>query len=108
MPQIWTQGETQSNSAWFPTIDNPTEKMTNEIYMTVDNKYTTLSNGILVESVKNADGTKTDHWKMELPHAPYLVMMGVGEFVKITDERWWSSIQINWECLMPGQNIHKL
>jgi len=26
MPQIWTQGETQSNSVWFPTIDNPTEK----------------------------------------------------------------------------------
>src|SRR6202008_846138 len=22
MPQIWTQGETQSNSAWFPTNDN--------------------------------------------------------------------------------------
>lgn len=88
MPQIWTQGETQSNSAWFPTIDNPTEKMTNEIYMTVDSKYTTLSNGLLVESVKNADGTKTDHWKMDLPHAPYLVMMGVGEFVKITDEPW--------------------
>lgn len=88
MPQIWTQGETQSNSAWFPTIDNPTEKMTNEIYMTVDSKYTTLSNGLLIESVKNADGTKTDHWKMDLPHAPYLVMMGVGEFVKITDEPW--------------------
>lgn len=88
MPQIWTQGETQSNSAWFPTVDSPNEKMTNEIYMTVDNKYTTLSNGLLVESVKNADGTRTDHWKMDLPHAPYLVMMGVGEFVKVTDEPW--------------------
>lgn len=88
MPQIWTQGETQSNSAWFPTIDSPNEKMTNEIFMTVDNKYTTLSNGLLVASTKNADGTRTDHWKMDLPHAPYLVMMGVGEFVKVTDEPW--------------------
>lgn len=88
MPQIWTQGETQSNSAWFPTIDNPTEKMTNEIYMTVDDKYTTLSNGLLKESKKNADGTRTDHWVMDLPHAPYLVMMGVGEFKKVTDEPW--------------------
>jgi len=88
MPQIWTQGETQSNSAWFPTIDNPTEKMTNEIYMTVDDKYTTLSNGLLTDSKKNADGTRTDHWKMDLPHAPYLVMMAVGEFKKITDEPW--------------------
>ncbi len=88
MPQIWTQGETQSNSAWFPTIDNPTEKMTNEIYITVDEKYTTLSNGLLVNTQKNTDGTKTDHWIMDLPHAPYLVMMGIGEFKKVTDEPW--------------------
>lgn len=88
MPQIWTQGETQSNSVWFPTIDNPTEKMTDEIYMTVDNKYTTLSNGLLTDTKKNADGTRTDHWKMDLPHAPYLVMMAVGEFKKIVDEPW--------------------
>lgn len=88
MPQIWTQGETQSNSAWFPTIDSPNEKMTEEIFMTVDNKYTTLSNGLLVDSKKNSDGTRTDHWKMDLPHAPYLVMMGVGEFVKVTDKPW--------------------
>ena len=88
MPQVWTQGETQSNSVWFPTNDNPTEKMTDEIYMTVDDKYTTLSNGLLTDSKKNADGTRTDHWVMDLPHAPYLVMMGVGEFKKVTDEPW--------------------
>lgn len=88
MPQIWTQGETESNSAWFPTIDNPTEKMTNEIYMTVDDKYTTLSNGLLTDSKKNVDGTRTDHWVMDMPHAPYLVFMGVGEFKKVTDEPW--------------------
>ncbi|MCX8144302.1 MAG: M1 family aminopeptidase [Bacteroidia bacterium] len=88
MPQIWTQGETQSNSVWFPTVDSPNEKMTHDIYITVDKKYTTLSNGILVESIPNKDGTKTDHWKMALPHAPYLVMMGIGEFKKITDTPW--------------------
>lgn len=88
MPQIWTQGETQSNSTWFPTIDNPTEKMTNEIFITVDDKYTTLSNGLLVNTQKNADGTKIDHWVMDLPHAPYLVMMGIGDFKKVTDEPW--------------------
>lgn len=88
MPQIWTQGETQSNSAWFPCVDSPNEKMTSEIYMTVDNKYTTLSNGLLLEAKKNADGTRTDHWKLDQPHSAYLVMMGVGEFKKVTDEPW--------------------
>jgi len=88
MPQIWTQGETQSNSVWFPTIDNPIEKTTQEIFITVDKKYTTLSNGILVSSRMNADGTRTDYWKMDIPHSPYLFMMAVGEFKKITDSPW--------------------
>ncbi|MEO6305667.1 MAG: M1 family aminopeptidase [Bacteroidia bacterium] len=88
MPQIWTQGETMGNSAWFPTIDSPNEKMTNEIFMTVDNKYTTLSNGLLTDSKKNTDGTRTDHWKMDIPHSPYLVMLSVGDFKKVTDTPW--------------------
>jgi len=88
MPQIWTQGETQSNSVWFPTIDKPNERMTEEILITVEDKYTTLSNGVLVSQTKNANGTRTDHWKMDMPHAPYLVMMGIGEFKKVTDKSW--------------------
>ncbi len=85
--QVWTQGETQSNSAWFPTIDRPNERMTNEIYITVDKRYTTLSNGELNLSFENADGTRTDHWKMDLPHAPYLMMMAVGDF-SIVKDKW--------------------
>ncbi|PIZ06788.1 MAG: hypothetical protein COY57_00115, partial [Flavobacteriales bacterium CG_4_10_14_0_8_um_filter_32_5] len=46
MPQIWTQGETESNSVWFPTVDASNQKMTNEIAITVAEKYATLSNGI--------------------------------------------------------------
>lgn len=88
MRQLWTQGETQANSVWMPTIDSPNERMTQDIYMTVDERFTTLSNGSLVESKKNSDGTRTDHWKLELPHAPYLAMMAVGEFKKITDTPW--------------------
>lgn len=85
MPQIWTQGETEASSVWFPTIDAPNSKTSQEIYMTVDDKYVTLSNGKFMGSTKNADGTRTDHWKQELPHAPYLFMMGVGEFKVVKD-----------------------
>ncbi len=83
--QIWTQGETEANSAWMPTIDKPNQKTTEEIYMTVPAKYVTLSNGLLISQKKNADGTRTDYWKMDLPHAPYLFFMGVGEFSIIKD-----------------------
>jgi aminopeptidase N len=84
--QIWTQGETQANSVWFPTVDRPNEKMTDEIYMTVEDKYKTLSNGVLADSKKNADGTRTDHWRMDLPHASYLLMMAVGDFAIVKDK----------------------
>jgi aminopeptidase N len=83
--QVWTQGETETNSYWVPIIDKPNQKTTDEISMTVPSKYVTLSNGVLASSRKNSDGTRTDTWKMDLPHAPYLMMMGIGEFVKIRD-----------------------
>lgn len=85
MPQIWTQGETEASSVWFPTIDAPNVKTTQEVFITVEDRYTTLSNGRLVTSKKNSNGTRTDHWKQDLPHAPYLFMMGVGEFKVVKD-----------------------
>lgn len=88
MPQIWTQGETQATSVWMPTTDSPNERMTQEILMTVDEKYTTLSNGLLISSTKLPNGKRLDHWKIEQPHAPYLAMMAVGEFKKVVDEPW--------------------
>lgn len=84
--QIWTQGETEANSVWMPTIDKPNQKTTEEIYMTVPSKYVTLSNGLLISQKKNTDGTRTDYWKMDLPHAPYLFFMGVGEYSIIKDK----------------------
>ena len=86
MPQIWTQGETESNSVWFPTLDSPNQKMTQDLHIRVDRKYTTLSNGILVESKFLENNQRVDHWQQKLPHAPYLTMMGVGEFVSIENE----------------------
>ena len=83
--QIWTQGETEANSVWLPTIDKPNQKMTDEIVMTVPDKYVTLSNGKLISQKKNTDGTRTDTWKMDLPHAPYLLFMGVGDYAIIKD-----------------------
>ena len=83
--QIWTQGETEASYVWFPTIDKPNQKTTEEISMTVPAKYVTLSNGLLTSQKKNTDGTRTDTWKMDLPHSPYLFFMGVGDFAVVKD-----------------------
>lgn len=83
--QIWTQGETESSSCWFPTFDQPNEKTTEEIAITVDNKFVTLSNGIMEAQMSHEDGTRTDYWVQSKPHAPYLFMMAIGEFAVIYD-----------------------
>jgi len=83
--QIWTQGETEATSVYVPTIDKPNQKTTQEFILTVPAKYVTLSNGKLASQKTNTDGTRTDHWKMEQPHAPYLFFIGVGEYSVIKD-----------------------
>ncbi|RMG83625.1 MAG: hypothetical protein D6707_00775 [Bacteroidetes bacterium] len=93
--QIWTQGETESNSCWFPTIDKPNEKMTQEIKITVDTNFVTLSNGLLEMQTENGDGTRSDYWAQYQPHAPYLVMMAIGEFT-ITEDSWRDSIPVHY------------
>ena len=92
--ELWTQGETESNSAWFPTIENPQQRMTQEIYITVDSSYRTLSNGLLITSVNNHDGTKTDYWKQSLSATPYLTMIAAGDFAVVKDH--WKNIEVNY------------
>ena len=85
--QIWTQGETECNSNWFPTINGTQEKMTQELNITVPNEFVSLSNGTLEISTLNGDGTRTDSWRQEQPHSTYLTMLAVGDFV-ITKDHW--------------------
>ncbi len=85
--QIWTQGETECNSNWFPTINDPQEKMTQDLNITVPDKYVSLSNGSLEFSSLNGDGTRTDSWRQEQPHSTYLTMIAVGDFT-ITKDHW--------------------
>lgn len=92
--QIWTQGETEHNSNWFPTVDKPNERMTTDIYLTVEDRFKTLSNGVLEESKPAENGYRTDHWKMDQPHAPYLVMIAIGEYVRVTDQ--WQDLELGY------------
>ena len=93
--QIWTQGEAESSSCWFPTIDKPNQKTTQEIEMTVPDSFVTLSNGLLKSSQKNGN-LRTDYWVMDKPHAPYLFFMGAGEFAVVKDTPWRGKIPVEY------------
>lgn len=85
--QIWTQGEPEANSVWFPTIDAPNQRFTHELFITVGDSMKTLSNGKLIYSQYDEHNNRTDYWRMDQAHAPYLVMLAVGDFV-VVDDQW--------------------
>jgi aminopeptidase N len=83
--QIWTQGEPEENHYWFPCYDFPDDKATSEQYVTTGADEIAISNGSLLETTNNQDGTHTFHWKMEQPHSSYLISLVVGNYAKLTD-----------------------
>jgi aminopeptidase N len=86
--QIWTQGETESNSHWLPTIDQPNERFTVQLELTVPDSFTTLSNGTLVKSSKQSNGFRTDTWSMDKPIQTYAIMFAIGNFSIVKDQPW--------------------
>lgn len=71
--------------AWFPCVDNFTDKATYDIYVTVPTELTAASGGNLVNTVDNGDGTKTVHYNVGQEVATYHVSFAVGDYVEWTD-----------------------
>lgn len=84
--QVWTQCEAEEARHWFPSYDSPDDKATTEQFITTPKDETAIANGELLETTENADGTKTFHYKMPVPHSTYLTSMIVGNYVKVEDK----------------------
>jgi aminopeptidase N len=84
--QLWTQGETESNSCWFPTVDKPNNKSSFEFEIKVPNGMTSIANGELKCS-KTVGDFHWDTWQQTLPMSAYLAMIVVGDFEKVNDEK---------------------
>lgn len=85
---FWTQGEAETNSEWAPTWDYPNDLATSETRCTVQSDWDMIGNGVLVDTKLSADKKKkTFHWKMNQPHATYLLTMVGGPF-DIKKDKW--------------------
>ena len=84
--QIWSQGESEYNHYWFPCYDHPNDFFTSEITATVEKPLSVISNGKLLETKDNKDGTRAFHWKIDQPHASYLTSIIVGEYTPIASD----------------------
>ena len=92
--QIWTQGETESNSHWLVTIDKPNSRFTTQVELTVPDSCVTLSNGELVKQLKGANTMRTDIWKMNMPIQAYAVMFAIGRFAVVKDH--WRNKEVSY------------
>ncbi len=71
---------------WFPCNDQPNDKATNELIVTVRRDYNAISNGRLLSVQEDkAHATKTFHWSQELPHSTYLFVLAAGPYVMLKD-----------------------
>lgn len=83
--QIWTQGETESNSHWVPTIDKPNQRTSTRIELTVPDSFTTISNGILLKQEPSGNGMRKDIWSMHSPIQVYAMMFAIGKYAVVKD-----------------------
>jgi aminopeptidase N len=84
--QIWSSSEAGGNRYWLPGFDAPQDQHTSELRATVAAPLRVISNGQLVSTRNNADGTRTFHWKMERPHTHARNAFVVGEFVDVVQQ----------------------
>jgi aminopeptidase N len=97
--QIYSQGESDLNRFWFPSWDYPNDRATSEMVATVKRPLAVVSNGKLLEVTERPGGWRTYHWKMDVPHATYLVSVAIGDFTQVTDE--WRGIPVEYD-VTPG------
>jgi aminopeptidase N len=89
---VWSQGETISNRYWIPCLDEPDQRQTTEVVVTVPAGFQAVSNGKLVEEKENSDKTVTFDWRQDIPHPAYLVTLAVREFDVVREE--WDGIPV--------------
>ena len=65
---------------WLPMVDHPYDKATGEFVVTAPAHYQVVANGLMVEELDLADGTRRTHWKQSVPIASWLYALGVARF----------------------------
>lgn len=71
--------------AWFPCVDNFTDKATYDVFVTVPTATTAVCGGNLVSNVDNGDGTHTVHYNVPQEIATYHISFVAGDYVEWTD-----------------------
>jgi len=91
--QIFTQGECEDAHWWFPCIDNPSDRATSELTVTLPEGWVATAAGERIDRQEGA-GSVTEQWRMTTPHPVYLTTLVAGDFVVKTAE--WDGIPLTY------------
>lgn len=89
--QVFTQGECEDSRWWFPCVDNPADRATSELTVTMPMGWSAVAAGELVER-KELNGSAVEHWRMNFPHPVYLTTLVAGDFAVELDE--WDGVPL--------------
>lgn len=83
-PVIWSLSEPYGASSWFPCRDTPADKAdSSSVRITAPAQLVSVSNGKLISTTTNTDGTKTYFWKNSYPIAQYLISIAVSNYAQL-------------------------
>ena len=83
-PVIWSLSEPYGAPYWFPCHDTPADKAdSSSVRITAPAQFISVSNGKLVSTTTNTDGTKTYFWKNSYPIAQYLISIAVSNYAQL-------------------------
>ena len=104
-PEVWSQGEDQSNRYWFPDFDEPAERASTEEFYTVPSGMFALGNGHLVETLPGpGPGETTYHWREDFPFVSYLVSVAASRYAKV--DTTWRGIPV--EYYVPPEKVERV
>jgi len=85
VPMVLTYSEPYGAPAWWMCKDDPKDKATYDIHLTVPDTLIAVSNGLLDSVADNGDGTETYNWSTDYAMSTYLFSIAVTNFESWTE-----------------------
>jgi aminopeptidase N len=82
VPVVSTLSEPMSARTWWPCKDRPDDKADSlDIFITCDTAYFCASNGALMDTARNGDGTWTFNYEVRYPITTYLFSLAISDYI---------------------------
>jgi len=77
---VYSQGQGTENRHWIPCYDEPDDRLTVEMDITIERPLRTVSNGMYLKEEYLEGNRRKDHWKLEQRIPTYLITLAAGPY----------------------------